>query len=432
MKPSDRWGKSVVIQNCIVGRNLNSQQVIGYASLDFLADISSADVFDQTLNPMGTQRPLVTKHVKEAFEYAAGAVAADPEEDPRAFSAIILNVRDKEAVSFLVDGDIKELDDIDLSEQETMAVDLQVNIEALRYPPMDYSPQISRVDGNHRLSGVPELATRDLDSIFPSVFFCIFIGLENDQERKIFADINGKQAQINTSHLRQIVLQKKGDDVLLDEQTRAQWFAKYLSTEERIFSGLIYMGGEKKGIKGILGANPPLTFTGLVTICSHTLKKLDSLLAKSEYEKYVADAKSGSKESFASLLETSSIVARLLEHYWVAVKSVFPEAWADIKKKNHILFESAGSVALSWIAADIIEELVEAKTVEAQDFVRSVERMKSAGVTLKKGGELQGAAGLSGAKRIYGYLAQARADGETGLRAVKTQLLALEKSKLED
>jgi len=41
----------------------------GHAKLSDLARISSADIYDQINNPMGTQRDLSIKHAKDAYEY---------------------------------------------------------------------------------------------------------------------------------------------------------------------------------------------------------------------------------------------------------------------------------------------------------------------------------------------------------------------------
>jgi len=56
-----RYGNSIVLDNCIVGENLNLTSIRGYARLDILAAISSPDVFDQIYNEHGTQRDLNQK-----------------------------------------------------------------------------------------------------------------------------------------------------------------------------------------------------------------------------------------------------------------------------------------------------------------------------------------------------------------------------------
>ncbi len=429
--PRELWGDSFTISNCIVGVNLNQLILRGFATLEFLADISSADVYDQQLNPLGTQRPLAPSHAKEASDYAVNSIQVDPVADPRAFTEIILNVRDLNSISIVIDGRKIDPADLHLERGETQIANLEVKLSNLNFPQDDYNPQISRVDGNHRLSGVKQSQDRDLDFEGPTVSFALFIGLEKDQERKIFADINGNQAKINTSHLRQIVLRQKGDKTLYDKKTRPQWFARELSKPGAVFEDMVYMGGSKKGIRKFLGTNPPLTFTGLSTMASHTLAGVAPLLAEVSFEANCSLAATGDTQAMDSVMSVSESVRNMMHQYWTAIREVFPEAWHDIKKSEHYLYESAGGVALSKLGADVINALVSSKTVEQTHFTQAVERIKRAGIDLRKV-NYKGAAGMAGASRIYDDLARARADGESGILSVMSQLITQDKSKLDE
>jgi DGQHR domain-containing protein len=431
--PVEIWGKSIVIRNCIIGQNLNLLQIRGYAGLDVLADISSADVYDQEANVLGTQRPLTPKHVKEAHAYAMESVGVTALDDPRAFTEVILNVRNLNVVTIKRDGIVVDVNDIDFDDSQTAVVDLVVDLEAFTFPPQEFKPDISRVDGNHRLSGVPlaNSTKRDLQVDYPIVSFAIFMGLNLDQERKIFADINGNQKNMDTSHLKQIILRQRGDKAIFEKSSRAQWFAKKLSEKDSVFDGLVHMGGSKKGIRKKLAANPPLSFTGLVTMISHTLKSIDkdveSVMPLADCEL----ALHGDAQAIEKVTQGSQMILKLLENYWLAVKQVFPKAWSDIKKDEYVLFESIGNLALSQLAGDIIEEQIREKKVKDKDFVDALNRIKNAGVTLKKS-NFSGAAGLAGVAVVYASLIAAKNKGNNGLVSVMEDLLSPDASLLDD
>ncbi len=429
--PLDIWGKTITFSNCVVGKNLNLVQVRGYASLDALADISSADVFDQKLNEEGTQRPLTPSHVKEAYSYAITSIGAEPTFDPRAFTEVILNVRKQDAVKILVEGKEVVFSELAVDDGNSVIADVIVRLDALSYPAKDYEPEISRVDGNHRLSGVPIIDKRDMSLNYPFVSFALFVGLSQDQERKIFADINGNQKNMDTSHLRQIVLRQKGDRSLLDKQTRPQWFAKQLSAPGAVFDGLVHMGGSKKGIKKALGANPPLTFTGLVTMVSHTLKKLDEEVERAMPLATCQLAEAGDKRAFETVMQRATVIKTVLENYWLGVKATFPEAWNDIKKSEFVLFDSTGSVALSQLAGDVIDQQLLDSKVQLSDFILALGRIRDAGITLKKT-DYPGAAGMAGTSVIYAHLVSSRSESATGFISVLGQILEPEKSLLDD
>jgi len=88
----------VILDNCIVGENLNLVSIRGYARLDVLAAVSSPDVYDQIHNEHGTQRDLSSKRSRDALTYALEAVEMSPATNPRCFTEVILNVRDKSVI----------------------------------------------------------------------------------------------------------------------------------------------------------------------------------------------------------------------------------------------------------------------------------------------------------------------------------------------
>lgn len=76
--PIERFGAEVEVEHCILGGNLNLSVIRGFASLDLLAAVSRSDVYDQVLNPLGTQRMLEKAHATQAVKYAVASLSAEP------------------------------------------------------------------------------------------------------------------------------------------------------------------------------------------------------------------------------------------------------------------------------------------------------------------------------------------------------------------
>ena len=96
-----KYGEFIDLGMCIAGRNLNTWTLRGYQPIKTLADISGGDVYDETKNPEGTQRDLKGWHSKEALDYAMDSLFLAPEDNPRAFPEITLNVRDTSVIQLL-------------------------------------------------------------------------------------------------------------------------------------------------------------------------------------------------------------------------------------------------------------------------------------------------------------------------------------------
>lgn len=425
------WG-SIYRIPVLIGPNLNLLQVRSFARLDFLADISGADVFDQVTNPEGTQRELKRTHAKEAYDYAMDAQSVDPFEDARAFTEVILNVRNTQAVEIEVDGKPVDISQLELENGTPISGELLLHIDRLEYPSASSNPGISRVDGNHRLSSVEPLGKRSSDIEFPVISFAMFIGLTKEQELKVFADINGKQQKMDTSHLNQILANQKGDKALLSDKNRGKWFAKQLSLPKAPFDGLVFMGGSRKGLKKRDGVSPPITFTGLTTMMNHTLKGMDELIAKDMSLEDCAAAAAGDKDKMARILQYAEGFAVLIKNFWFAVADTFPEAWNDKKKVEYILFDSTGHVALSMLAGSVITKAVQEHKFEIEDFKRQLQAIREGGVSLRKSSFPSGLAGMSGTKVVYEALLNARESGNTGLGAIIADLVPGPKSKLDE
>ena len=430
-------GGSYVIQNCIIGKNLNLTQIRGYATLDVLADMSGADVYDQVSNPLGTQRDLKPVHAREASKYALEAAQFAPDEDPRAFPEILLNVRDTSLVSFssagLTNVAFTSLEDD--PEQSGLLVDVILDLETLSQPQPQKSPQISRLDGNHRLSRVPAPAEREEGQAFPVVPFAMFVGLSEDQERKLFADINGKQQTMNTSHLAQITMELEGDRLLLDSKTRPLWFAKKLSSEKEGFNGvfhsLVFKGGSKAGVKEKSGYVPPLNLATVRSMVQTSLREMEALVTEEIPPALLDAARSKDKEAQRKVVDAANEFLILFARFWTAVQRNYPEAWADTKKGKYILYTSIGALGLSQLAGTVIEELVREEKVLQDDFDHELRRIRNGGVDLHKD-SFKGFAGLAGAKQVFERLIAARVDGSSGLKAVRKDLIGDPTSLLEN
>ncbi len=200
----NHFGDQIDFGACYIGKNLNLQVLRGYARIDRLACVSAPDVFNQVDNPNGTQRLLNEAHARDCRTYAIEAEGMPPEESPRFFPEILLNARDTNVVELYNVEDPTDIYDFDsFSEDDDVPrplVGLRVDLSAVDFPKQAKDPQISRVDGNHRLWGIDELlataaggdgATEDGADELPVVAFSLLVGLNANQEASLFRDING-------------------------------------------------------------------------------------------------------------------------------------------------------------------------------------------------------------------------------------------------
>ena len=415
---NNTYGDEIRISNCLVGGNLNLGVVRGFAPIDLLSYISSADLFDQTENKFGTQRDLSVSHSKEASAYAVESLGFESSTDPRAFPEIVLNVRDTSVVSLWQNGKELDFSSGELFEGGPIVVEVIVKTSALDWPPLKYSPKISRVDGNHRLSRVPEFTDRDESQVFPTIPFALFIGLSPNQERKLFRDINGTQKSMSTSHLNQITISLDGDSALLDRKNRSLWIAKQLSGHGRVFDGLIFLGGAKTGVRASQGSVPPITLSALKSMVNATLLNIEAFVAELFPNELIESARTGHETSIATINNRGTMLVDLIESFWFAVKENYPEAWQD--KKNYVLLQSIGLMALSQFAGVIIQELKERKDLSRDAFMLSLKDVKAANFTFAKT-DYQGVAGAAGAKLVYQDLVQAKAKGGNGILSLLEQ-----------
>lgn len=409
-----RFGRELVIRDIVVGKNLNVWVIRGYAQLDQLAYISVPDVYNQVTNPFGTQRNPDKSHAKQVLQYALSALDEEPESSPRAFPEIILNARDVSVISVYrgnSDNEIEFSSNQDFDDA-TFHGHLKVRTERLLTKD-DAIPQISRVDGNHRLLMVKDLAELEPDETFPYVPFALFMGLTADQERALFRDINGEQKSMDTAHLDTIQLKLKASNQLIaTDGGTALWIADSLAMPGHPFENLVFYGGDKKPFKENGQQIPPIKINALKSTILTTLKEskiLESFNSNEIDEKSKADLK-----------------LTLISRYWIAVKKAFPEAWQD--KKTYILHQSIGLNAFARLGALIIDELGEKQTLEQNDFDIILKHIASK-VDLNRTKWL-GMAGLAGAKQVFNQLYQAKNSDYT-MTVLMEKLLDKEPSILD-
>lgn len=397
MDPVSILGRVLTVNGVTIGKNLNVSVIRGFARLDELALISSADVFDQVNNPLGTQRDPNKLHAKQVLEYAMNSIGEPAETSPHAFPEIILNARDASAVRLFIGADREEVEfnSSDESDREYHGGSIEIDVE--KASSASAQPVFSRVDGNHRLLLVLEQIKEDKETEFPSVPFSLFVGLSPDQERSIFRDINGEQKSMETAHLDQIKLKLHGDfELLSTDSGEALWIANKLQSPGGPFEGMVFMGGAKLGLKASGKTVPPIRISSLKSAVAATIKDSNAIVSLMSND-----------ESEQAQTQNALTKLKLLQLFWESVKTNFSSAWQD--KNKFVLMQSIGLTSFSKLAAVVIDDLLEKKTVDASSF-DSVLAHIAGSVDLSKE-RWAGYAGAVGAREVFNVLQKARLEG---------------------
>lgn len=413
-----QFGEVIDFGLCAVGTNLNVITLRGYARLDQLAAVSAPDVFDQVENPEGTQRNLNKKHADECLTYAEGAVDLPPEDEPRIFPEILLNARDANPVEIYAPENPEELvelsstDDFDEIGQRVLGV--RVRIGSIDFPKPTGDPQISRVDGNHRLAATDDLlegaaASGDqeaLERAFPTVPFSLLVDLGSTQEASLFRDINGEHKGMETAHLDQLRIRRSGEALKADSKTLPLWLANELAGSGRAFDGMVFFGGAQEGVRREFGQVPPVRINALKTNVGLLLKDAP-LVAK----------------SFES--EPEALLA-LLDNYWSAIAAKFPDAWNN--KRDYILLQAIGLGAFSRFGARVVERLFESGNINKSDFEVELEPVSKIDLSRSN---FPGIAGAGGIQAIFDLLLDSDDQDKSKAERVKKKLLGNQPSPLE-
>ena len=381
---TEHFGKYIDLGYGVIGNNLNLSVFRGFSSLDQLALVSGPDVYDEYMNNTGTQRELDRTHAKQCKVYSSESTKADPSIDPRSFPELILNARDGSVLEFyglneevldnLFDSSVKN------SMKSSNVVGIRIKTEELEFPTPQSDPQISRVDGNHRLSGV------DIDDVLINGFdssvvvpFALYIGLTTDQEVKIFADINGKHKGMDVTHLMNIQVKLGGENLKFDEKNRHVWLASKLAESNMAFGGMIFSGGAKKGAKQLLGAVPPLKLNSLASTVKLQLANAKSLMA--------------------DFSDNPDALLLLLNNYWTAVRNVFAIEWND--KANYILLQSIGLSGFAQLGGELFDRLFsESSEMKVADFEKVLLGVQGRVDLSRSSDQWQGVAGAGGGNKV--------------------------------
>lgn len=402
-------GKTIDFGRVLVGPNLNLLTFRGYSDLRKLAAISGADVQDPETNPTGTQRPLNDQHVKRAFDYASGAAGLPPETTPRLFTEVILNARNTELIELYDVEDPENTLELssfgDAVEAGIFTVGLRVNIDEMEYPFPVNNPPISRVDGNHRLSSVDTNVDTPGDnpdtqgevSDIP-VAFCLLVGLDKEQEIRIFKDINANQKSMDTSHLQNIEIITEGEALKVNEKRRHIWLAAQLRKPGMAFENMIDVGGDKEGTLEKFGAPHPIRLSTFSSTLKQQVVKTNSF-----------------KVLYA---EKPDEILNALNNYWSAVKEVFPDAWAD--KKNYILLRSIGLTGFALLGATLLDKGIENGDGSKDFFALTLRAV--ANVVDLSATAWEGMAGAGGGSKVANALITAANPQNVSLKAFEDSL----------
>lgn len=415
----ETYGQVIELGPCIAGQNLNTLTLRGYGSLKVLADISGGDIYDQVNNPLGTQRDLKVKHSREALQYAMEALDLTAEESPHAFPEITLNVRDANVLN-ITDSNGNEVDFSSLgSLDSTSTYFVRIRASELKWPTPDYDPQISRVDGNHRLSQAGALEVEDGAEV-PNVPFSLFVGLSTYQERKLFSDINGKHEGMKAAILTTFNTEALADDVAVAiPDRRAGWVARQLTEEGMVFNGKVNFGGSVTGMRETYGVTPALTIQGLKAAVQITLDRSPSLTAYFFPSVDLADPLNNTEAKKRERVEKAKSMVKLLNRYWTAVRDSNPVAWEN--KKDFILMNSIGLNGFASLAGPVMENLVLTKSKSDYQHFKAVTDYIADRINLSRD-EYRGIAGAGGAKLVATQLMDIWAQSDINTAIAATDL----------
>jgi DGQHR domain-containing protein len=368
-------------------KNLDTVCYRGSAPLAHLALASRADIFDSVANPEGLQRDLSPTHASRAYEYTQRA--RDPEH-PRAFPEVVLNVREKSAVT------IEPLQD---GEGSAELVRIRFNIAKCA---AEGKIAVSRVDGNHRLFYAAGDDRRE--PMLAQAPFQLHVGLTREQEASLFVDINANQKGLNTSHLS--VLRSN-----LTEEEReirdhpARWMARRLADKDpqSPWFGIVHMGGSKEGARQ-QGLTRMVNFASLEAGVARTL-------TKSLYLHDITNA------------QAQYVVLRT---YWQAVKQVFAEEWA--RPKEYLLLKNIGVMSLSILGGAVIDRCIARQTVDIETMARYLRQAQTRfdwGVGADGANGLAGMTGNRAAMIVAGEMASQLSDefGGDSMQQLTNRLL---------
>jgi DGQHR domain-containing protein len=317
----------------------------GFANLADLAEISSADIYDQQKNPTGTQRDLSPAHARDAYEYVKNR-------DLGFWPEVFLCARKKDAVTFRpVSPDLPDLGM------------LEIDIDAARNAG---GIAISRVDGNHRLH-YGDGKQSGYARVEKLVSFCLAYDLSREEEIQLFKDINDNQKRMSTSHLDGIEVRLTPEEELKHRNPEL-YIAQRLGRDPRSpLHGRVFEGGKKP-----IGVDIPLR--GLKTGIEYMLSRSTQL----------------------PRLEDAEAQYRVIKNYFEAVKKWQPKAWRS--PKEYIMMRGAGLWGICFIGAQVIDRALLKDSFKGSEMATILRSGKE--WDWGKKGDFKGLGGRAGALEI--------------------------------
>jgi DGQHR domain-containing protein len=339
-------GKKVNYLSCSVirGKVLGVNVYRGFAPLCDLARISKADIYDQHLNPLGTQRDLNPAHAKQAYHYVVNR-------DLTFWPEVFLCARDPNYIKY---SPTKENTDIG---------ELKINIKKIEN---QKDIAISRVDGNHRLH-FTDGKQKGYPPITKTVSFCLAYDLSREQEITLFRDINDNQRRMNTSHLDNIQVRLTPEDILKRGDPHLYIAEKLGKDNKSPFFGKIYQGGKR------------------IPDCFLPLRSLKTGVKNIFFE----SKKLGALGEIDAQYE-------VIRQYFLAVKKWQPEAWQNPRK--YLLLRGAAFWAICLIGGTVIDRVLNEGNFSHTDMLNVLNSGKNWDWT--NSGDFKGLGGQGGAKRI--------------------------------
>jgi DGQHR domain-containing protein len=345
---------------CIKGMSLNTEVFRGFAKASDIAMISEPDVFDQKGNPDGTQRDLKPWHARQAHAYGAGTIERETKQ--RIWPEVLLNVRETKVV------DVGEPDKNGL-------VQIVVHEERIENK-RGVDPQISRVDGNHRLfyaaGHVDKEGKTKISPIDVTIPFSLTIGLNRKEEAALFGDINGNSVKMNTSHLDHLKYRVIGEDAIKKKELPL-WIAEdVIKDADSPFYDSVYLGGKKeKGKVYLISLN---TFKEGIATLLHESQELQ-------------------KDEIPFELKSKAI-----RNFWRAVKNTFLKEWTD--PKSNLLLSYFAYHAWSKLGALVIDRSIrkmEPTIDEMQDQLVGIKE----NINWANDGDFEGLGGKGGGDKAF-------------------------------
>lgn len=206
------------------------------------------------------------------------------------------------------------------------------------------------------------------------------------------------------------------DHPLYEPETRAEWIAERLLSEDDLFTGKVHVPA-KKGGKTVGGAKA-ITYATFRGVVDHMLREAPRVETVCLPDELVAEAVLEGPNSLThhKVEQGGQLLARLFLHYWRAVAHAFDEAWDD--HHDHLLWHPHGLAALGSLGSRIVQDQVDTYNIRQHYFDEVLEGV-AAKVSLKKSDHAHVAAHEM-TDHLLGLLASARASSRrtAGLTAV--------------